>query len=94
MRIYKSDPEYHYTVFGNSVQIKEQCKYWKTREHKQRLEAACNEAYQVVGLMLLEGHDAPRYTSKDVTRMLDNLLAAVNNRPLPNSDLLPCPKKL
>lgn len=92
MRVYKSDPEYHLTCYGKAAQLKEQLEHWQMVEHKERLEAACCEAYQVVGQMLLEGHERPRYTYKDVTRMLDNLLAAVNNRPLPHSDILPWPK--
>jgi hypothetical protein len=84
MRVYKND-----TIKFMS----ENCEDSDTiKEHKERLQAACNEAYQVIGLMLLEGHEHPRYTDKDVRRMLDNLLAAVNNRPLPHSDLLPWPK--
>lgn len=87
MKIYKNDVDINL--------IAEDCEDWDTlKEHKERLEAACCEAYQVVGQMLLEDHERSRYTHKDVTRMLDNLLAAVNNRPLPHSDILPWPKKL
>jgi hypothetical protein len=89
MRVYEKDPEFHYTVFGNSVQIKEQCEHWKMVEHKERLEAACEQAYQVVGLIALE--DSERF--KSLKTLLDNLLAAMNNRPLPHSDVLPWSKK-
>jgi len=93
MRVYESDPEYHIAVYGIAPDIKKQCEYWKMVEHKERLEAACAEAHQVVSQMLLKEHERPEYTSDDVTRVLDNLVAAIYNSPLPHTDLLPWPKK-
>jgi len=94
MKIYKSDADCHPTVSGNSAQIREQLHHHHMVQDKERLEAACNEAYQVLGVMLLVNNGSPKYTYEDGKRMLDNLFAAVNNRPLPHSDILPWPKKL
>lgn len=81
MRVYERDPEYNFAMFGKANEIKEQFEHWDMVQHKERLEAACNEAYQIVGLIAVE--DAERL--KQLKGLLDNLLAAVNNRPLPHS---------
>lgn len=89
MKVYKDDPEYCGTVVGGAKELKDYLEHWKLVEHKERLEAACNEAYQVLGITLLTANGGiPKYTNEDVKRILDNLLAAVNNRPLPHSDIL------
>lgn len=61
-------------------------------EKNERLMKACSESYQVVGQMLLEIDERPKFTNEDVVRALDNLIAAINNEPEPHEDLLPWPK--
>jgi hypothetical protein len=60
-----------------------------TRE-VERLRRDCYEAYQVVGIALME--PATPHTQDDVERVLDNLVAAANGDPRPHDDLLPWPR--
>ncbi len=92
MKVYEKDSEYNFAGFGNADEIKFTVEYLNIIQHNERLQAACSEAYQVVGHMLLESHEQPKYTHQDVILVLDNLIAAVNNIPLPHSDVLPWPK--
>lgn len=57
----------------------------------ERLRRDCAEAYQVVGTLsgVLWSNESVRM--EDVTKALDNLLAAAEGKPRPHEDLLPFP---
>lgn len=56
-----------------------------------RLRRDCAEAYQVVGTLSCVLWDSENVSSEDVTKALDNLMAAANGEPRPHDDLLPFP---
>ena len=55
-----------------------------------RLQSACAEAYQVMGVALLG--DTRCWTDDDAERALDNIVAAANGEACPHQDLLPWPR--
>ena len=57
----------------------------------ERLRRDCAEAYQVVGTLSCVLLDSENVSSEDITKALDNLIAAANGEPRPHDDLLPFP---
>lgn len=50
------------------------------------LRALCGEVYQVVGVL---AHQADVFSTPEVDRAMNNLVAAINGSPLPHETLLP-----